>query len=129
MQLGRQDLAGKTGTTSDSMDAWFAGFHPTLVAVTWVGYDNPQSLGEKETGGGAALPIWMDYMGKMLKDTPEVVYTVPEHIVTAHINDKTGLLDPDSPRVEYFYEENLPPEQVETTPEESKPATINDQLF
>ncbi len=128
MQLGRQDLAGKTGTTSDSMDAWFAGFHPTLVAVTWVGYDNPQSLGEKETGGGAALPIWMGYMGKMLKDTPEVVYTVPEHIVTARINEN-GLRNPDGPRVEYFYEENLPPEQPETIQEESKPATINDQLF
>ena len=67
MELGRQDLAGKTGTTSDSMDAWFAGFHPTLVGVTWVGYDTPHSLGEKETGGGAALPIWIGYMQKILR--------------------------------------------------------------
>jgi penicillin-binding protein 1A len=128
MELGRQDLAGKTGTTSDSMDAWFAGYHPTLVAVTWIGYDNPQSLGEKETGGGAALPIWMSYMGKMLQGVPEVEYTMPEHVVSARINDN-GLRDPNGDHTEYFYEENIPPEQGETTPEESKPATVNDQLF
>jgi penicillin-binding protein 1A len=128
MELGRQDLAGKTGTTSDSMDAWFAGFHPTLVAVTWIGYDNPQSLGEKETGGGAALPIWMSYMGKMLQGVPEVEYTMPEHVVTARINDN-GLRDPSGTRIDYFYEENLPPEQGEIIPEESKPASMNDQLF
>lgn len=129
MELGRQDLAGKTGTTSDSMDAWFAGFHPTLVAVTWLGYDNPQSLGEKETGGGAALPIWMGYMGQILKGVPEVVYTMPEHVITARINDN-GLRDPNGNRIEYFYEENPPPEQGDVVPEENKPAdTVNDQLF
>jgi penicillin-binding protein 1A len=128
MELGRQDLAGKTGTTSDSMDAWFAGYHPTLVAVTWIGYDNPQSLGEKETGGGAALPIWMSYMGKMLQGVPEVEYTMPEHVVTARINDN-GLRDPNGNHTEFFYEENIPPEQGETVPEESKPTTVNDQLF
>ncbi|MFA7300197.1 MAG: penicillin-binding protein 1A, partial [Sideroxydans sp.] len=101
MSLGRKDLAGKTGTTSESMDAWFCGFHPTLVAITWVGYDNPRSLGEKETGGGAALPIWMDYMGKMLKDEPEIEYLVPPGIITERINDE-GLRDPASERIEYF---------------------------
>jgi penicillin-binding protein 1A len=129
MELGRQDLAGKTGTSSDSNDAWFAGFHPALVAVTWVGYDNPQSLGEKETGGGAALPIWMGYMGKMLKDVPAVEYSMPEHVITARINDN-GLRDPNGNRIEYFYEENPPPEQGDIIPEENKPAdTVNDQLF
>ena len=128
MELGRQDLAGKTGTTSDSMDAWFAGFHPTLVAVTWIGYDNPQSLGEKETGGGAALPIWMGYMEKMLKGVPEVEYSVPEHVISVRINEN-GLRDPNGNRTEYFYEENPPPEQGETTPEGNKPAETNDQLF
>ncbi|MBI4807538.1 MAG: penicillin-binding protein 1A [Nitrosomonadales bacterium] len=129
MELGRQDLAGKTGTTSDSMDAWFAGFHPTLVAVTWIGYDNPQSLGEKETGGGAALPIWMGYMGQMLTGVPEVEYTMPEHVITARIND-SGLRDPNGNRIEYFYEENPPAEQGDVIPEENKPAdTVNDQLF
>jgi penicillin-binding protein 1A len=129
MELGRQDLAGKTGTTSDSMDAWFAGFHPTLVAVTWIGYDNPQSLGEKETGGGAALPIWMGYMGQMLKGVPEVEYTMPEHVITARINDN-GLRDPNGNRIEYFYEENPPAEQGDEVPETNKPAdTVNDQLY
>jgi len=129
MELGRQDLAGKTGTTSDSMDAWFAGFHPTLVAVSWIGYDNPQSLGEKETGGGAALPIWMSYMQKALANVPEVEYTIPEHIVTARINEN-GLRDPNGSRTEYFFEENLPPEQGDRPPEGSKPSeTGSEQLF
>ncbi len=129
MQLGRQDLAGKTGTTSESMDAWFCGFHPTLVAVTWLGYDTPHSLGEKETGGGAALPIWMDYMGEMLKDTPEIEYTVPPHMVTARINDE-GLRDPDGTHIEYFYEENVPPEQSTRLLEMFKPTESgSDQLF
>ena len=127
MSLGRQDLAGKTGTTSDAMDAWFCGFHPALVAVTWIGYDNPRSLGEKETGGGAALPIWIDYMGAILKDIPGIEYSIPEHIVTARINEN-GLRDPDGARVDYFYEENLPAEQSSTPAESSKPAE-NEQLF
>jgi len=129
MSLGRQDLAGKTGTTSESMDAWFCGFHPTLVAVTWVGYDTPRSLGEKETGGGAALPIWMDYMGEMLKDTPQIEYSVPPGIVTARINEE-GLRDPEGNRIEYFYEENLPPEGYRRLQEIFKPAESDtEQLF
>lgn len=129
MSLGRQDLAGKTGTTSDAMDAWFCGFHPTLVAVTWVGYDTPQSLGEKETGGGAALPIWISYMGAMLKNTPEIEYSVPERVVTARINEN-GLRDPNGSRFDYFYEENLPPEQSATPVDVVKPASgESDQLF
>lgn len=129
MSLGRQDLAGKTGTTSDSMDAWFCGFHPTLVAITWVGYDNPRSLGEKETGGGAALPIWMDYMEKMLKDEPEIEYLVPPGIVTERINDE-GLRDPTGERTEYFYEEFLPPEKNHFLLDLFKPAeNDSNQLF
>jgi len=129
MSLGRQDLAGKTGTTSDSMDAWFCGFHPTLVAITWVGYDNPRSLGEKETGGGAALPIWMDYMGKMLKDEPEIEYLVPPGMVTARINDE-GLRDPTGERIEYFYEEFLPPEKNSFSLDLFKPSeNDSNQLF
>ncbi len=127
MSLGRQDLAGKTGTTSDAMDAWFCGFHPALVAVTWVGYDNPRSLGEKETGGGTALPIWIDYMGPILKDIPGIEYSIPEHIVTARINEN-GLRDPEGSRVDYFYEENLPSEQSSVPIESAKPSE-NEQLF
>jgi penicillin-binding protein 1A len=77
-QLGRQDIAGKTGTTNDSVDAWFAGYTPKLVAITWMGYDNNQrSLGERETGGGAALPMWINYMRTALKNIPVVERTTP----------------------------------------------------
>ncbi|MFM0326640.1 penicillin-binding protein 1A [Caballeronia glebae] len=79
-QLKRGDLAGKTGTTNDSRDAWFAGYQRTLVAVAWIGYDNPRSLGDKETGGGLALPVWMDYMGRALKGMPEYKPMMPPDI-------------------------------------------------
>jgi penicillin-binding protein 1A len=64
------DLAGKTGTTNDSIDAWFAGYQPHLVGIAWIGYDQPRNLGNKETGGGLALPIWIGFMQKALKDVP-----------------------------------------------------------
>ena len=70
-EIGRRDLAGKTGTTNDSVDAWFAGYTPRLVGVAWLGFDQPKSLGSRETGGGAALPIWMGYMKKALERFPE----------------------------------------------------------
>lgn len=130
MQLGRQDLAGKTGTTNDSVDAWFCGFHPTITGISWIGYDQPRSLGDKETGGGAALPIWMSYMDKILKDVPQAVYTMPENMVAVRINED-GYRDEDSSRIEYFYQENVPSEQAMPAPgEETKPAdTIKDQLL
>lgn len=128
MQLGRHDFAGKTGTTSDSMDAWFCGFQPTVVGVAWIGFDNPRSLGDKETGGGAALPIWMDYMGKVLKDTPETVYNMPDGIVAVRINNN-GLRDASGDLVEYFYQENLPPEQSATPAVQLQNEAVKDQLF
>jgi penicillin-binding protein 1A len=129
MQLGRQDLAGKTGTTSDFMDAWFCGFQPTVVAVAWLGFDNPHTLGEKETGGGAALPMWISYMGTVLSGVPQAVYTVPEGVVAARIN-ANGLRDPGGERTEIFYQENLPPEQGKLQLDNAKPAdTARDQLF
>jgi penicillin-binding protein 1A len=70
-ELKRGDLAGKTGTTNASVDAWFAGYTPRLVGVAWVGFDQPTTLGSRETGGGAALPIWMGYMEKALERFPE----------------------------------------------------------
>jgi penicillin-binding protein 1A len=76
-QLHRPDLYGKTGTTDAAVDAWFAGFQPQLVAVAWMGYDEPRSLGERESGGGLALPIWLDYMAVALKDVPIDVPVVP----------------------------------------------------
>ncbi|MEY4435775.1 MAG: hypothetical protein RLY41_173 [Pseudomonadota bacterium] len=66
--LKRNDIYGKTGTTNDSMDAWFAGYHPTLTAVTWIGYDTPRKLGDRETGGGLSLPVWISYMQHALQN-------------------------------------------------------------
>jgi penicillin-binding protein 1A len=75
--LKRPDLYGKTGTTNDAMDAWFAGFQPTLAAVVWMGYDTPRSLGVRETGGGLSLPIWIDFMQTALKNVPVATLTPP----------------------------------------------------
>ncbi|MGH8710459.1 MAG: penicillin-binding protein 1A [Burkholderiales bacterium] len=113
MELKRRDLAGKTGTTNENVDAWFVGFQPTLEGVVWIGFDQPHSLGEHETGAVAALPIWMAYMGKVLKGVPEARLSAPKGVITAKINPDTGLLDPENKNgiIEYFYEENLPPEQ------------------
>ena len=69
--LSRSDIAGKTGTTNESMDAWFAGYHPSVVAVAWIGFDKPKSLGDRETGGGLALPMWIRYMKTALNGVPE----------------------------------------------------------
>jgi len=80
--LGRNDLYGKTGTTNDAVDAWFAGFGPDAVAVGWVGYDEPASLGESETGGGLALPIWIEAMQRMLKGVPLQPLSMPTGVVS-----------------------------------------------
>jgi penicillin-binding protein 1A len=76
-ELKRNDLFGKTGTTDDAVDAWFAGFHPSLVTAVWLGHDEPKSLGERESGGGLALPIWIDFMGTALKGVPVAQPPVP----------------------------------------------------
>ncbi|MDO8903242.1 penicillin-binding protein 1A [Hydrogenophaga sp.] len=79
--LGRPDLYGKTGTTNDSVDAWFVGFQPSVVAASWVGYDTPRNLGSRETGGGLSLPIWMSYMSEALKNEPVATYTPPRGVI------------------------------------------------
>mgnify|MGYP001328097602 FL=1 len=79
--LKRPDLYGKTGTTNDSVDAWFAGFQPSLAAVTWIGYDTPRNLGSRETGGGLSLPIWISFMERALKGVPVAEMPVPEGVV------------------------------------------------
>ena len=91
--LKRPDLYGKTGTTNDAMDAWFAGFQPGLTAVTWIGYDTPRNLGSRETGGGLSLPIWIQFMQQALKEVPVASYSVP-----------SGLVNADG---EWFYQENI----------------------
>ena len=90
--LERPDIAGKTGTTNDAIDAWFAGYQPAISAVTWFGYDNPKSLGEKQTGSGIALPIWIDFMKEILKRQPIVFKPEPPGII--RIND--GLFTSES---------------------------------
>jgi penicillin-binding protein 1A len=79
--LKRPDIYGKTGTTNDSMDAWFAGFQRNVVAVVWIGYDNPRKLGDRETGGGLALPVWTDYMAQALKGMPVEEPSAPEGLI------------------------------------------------
>ena len=79
--LNRPDIYGKTGTTNDSIDTWFAGFQPNLVGIVWIGYDSPRKLGDNETGGGLSLPVWIDYMRHALAGVPVLEYPVPEGLV------------------------------------------------
>jgi penicillin-binding protein 1A len=109
--LNRQDLAGKTGTTNDQRDAWFNGFSQGIAATAWLGFDDAKPLGRYETGGKAALPMWIDFMRVALKDKAEQELVAPEGIIKAYINPKTGLLatagDPYA-TWEYFREEYAP---------------------
>jgi penicillin-binding protein 1A len=91
LELNRKDLAGKTGTTNEQKDAWFAGYNRQLTATVWMGFDQPQSLGENEYGGTAALPIWVDFMREALAGTPETQFDPPANIVTVKIDAETGL--------------------------------------
>ena len=104
MSLGRNDLSGKTGTTNDSLDAWFAGYNAGLVAVSWIGFDNPASLGEAETGGGASLPIWMHYMAKVLKGVPEQPFAPPAGISLVPLSGEFGK--DGKALMEFVYAEN-----------------------
>ncbi|MPZ42092.1 MAG: PBP1A family penicillin-binding protein [Betaproteobacteria bacterium] len=131
MQLGRSDLAGKTGTTNDFVDAWFAGYQTGLVAVAWIGFDNPRSLGRNETGSRAALPMWMSYMGDVLEGVPQQALTPPPGIMSAHIDPLTGLRLEIGGVNEYFYQESLPPEQpLEPPLSVERPSDeVRNQLF
>lgn len=111
-ELGRSDIAGKTGTTNDQNDAWFSGFNADLVATVWVGFDERQSLGRYETGGRAALPIWMGFMGEALAGRPASEWSRPNGLVTVKIDPETGeRVSGDAPDAIYetFRTENLPP--------------------
>jgi penicillin-binding protein 1A len=79
--LKRPDIYGKTGTTNDAMDAWFAGYHPQIAAVVWIGYDTPRKLGDRETGGGLSLPVWIKYMETALRNLPITEPTPAEGLV------------------------------------------------
>ena len=82
--LKRSDIFGKTGTTNDSIDTWFVGFQPTLTAAVWMGYDTPKTLGDRETGGGLSLPIWVNFMEYALKGVPVTEYPPPEGVVNVN---------------------------------------------
>lgn len=116
MALKRNDLAGKTGTTNDQRDAWFNGFQRNLVGIAWVGFDSMEKLGRGETGGRAALPMWIDFMGAMLEGEPEAPLTEPEGMVRVRIDPKSGLLARAGQKdavFESFREGNVPQRQAE----------------
>ncbi|MBK7659030.1 MAG: penicillin-binding protein 1A [Betaproteobacteria bacterium] len=134
MSLGRGDLAGKTGTTNDHIDAWFAGFNPNLVAVAWIGFDTPAPLGANETGGMAALPMWMTYASRVLKGVAEQEIETPSGVAVASINPVTGLREADgrSKTIEYFYQESLPgsgEEGAEAREAAKPPEEVRNQIF
>ena len=135
MRLGRSDLAGKTGTTNDFIDAWFCGFNPGLVAIAWIGFDQPQTLGRNETGGSAALPIWMGYMGAALKGVAEHTFSPPPGVVAVKVNAETGTRaeEFEAGVVEYFYQEFPPPEAAPLIGfpgnSERPPEEVRNQLF
>ena len=107
-KLGRHDLAGKTGTTNDFVDGWFCGYHPELVGIAWMGFDQPKTLGKNQTGGRVALPIWIEYMGKILKGMPEVGRSVPEGVVSARTDADPAAAPNARGTSEYFYREFAP---------------------
>jgi penicillin-binding protein 1A len=113
--LNRSDLAGKTGTTNDQKDAWFSGFNTQLQTTVWVGFDQPASLGKREYGASAALPIWMDFIEVALKGQPITHMIQPEGIVTARIDKETGKIAlPGAPNsmFEIYRKDNAPTEKV-----------------
>ncbi|MDR1530091.1 MAG: penicillin-binding protein 1A [Burkholderiales bacterium] len=111
--LRRDDIAGKTGTTNDYIDAWFCGYNNSLVGVVWIGYDQPRSLGKRETGSAAALPIWVDFMKDALKGIPETSLKPPRDVILVPIDPETGMRNESSPEKEWFYSEFGPPDAME----------------
>jgi len=111
-RLGRSDLAGKTGTTNEFVDAWFAGYQPSLVAIAWVGFDQPKTLGRNQTGGVIALPIWVSYMEKILVDIPEATRNVPDGVVMVPTGPYPPLPGDNRLIPEFFYREAIPPPEV-----------------
>lgn len=124
LSLGRGDLAGKTGTTNDARDAWFAGFNADMVAVSWVGFDEPKTLGKVEYGGYAALPIWNQYMATALRGKPFSMPPTPPGLTSERINRNTGAQagadDPDA--VDEWFQEGQKPTDAAPAPAAPAPA-------
>jgi penicillin-binding protein 1A len=111
-RLGRVDLAGKTGTTNEFVDAWFAGYQPALAAVSWVGFDQPKTLGRNQTGGVVALPIWLGYMERVLADYPEMSRSVPDGVIAVPMGPDPTVPGETKMIPEFFYREAVPPPEV-----------------
>ncbi|WP_375136272.1 MULTISPECIES: penicillin-binding protein 1A [Pseudomonas] len=112
LALGRSDLAGKTGTTNESKDAWFSGYNADYVTTVWTGFDQPESLGRREYGGTVALPIWMNFMGAALKGKPPHTQAEPEGILSLRVDPVSGrAATPGTPNAyfELFKSEDTPP--------------------
>lgn len=129
LSLKRRDLAGKTGTTNDQIDAWYAGFNSDLAVTCWMGFDEPRTL--REYGGQAALPMWMYYIEQALKDQPEHSLQQPPGLVTVRIDPRTGLLARDGqPDAIYeIFTEDTVPTQVAPTIASVEEPTEMDSLF
>lgn len=111
--LKRRDLAGKTGTTNEHVDAWFCGYQQTVVGCSWIGFDQPRNMGNGETGGTAALPTWIGYMAKVLKDVPQSFMPQPDGLVALEI-----AASGKGPAKELFYKENVPAEVEPEAPQD-----------
>jgi penicillin-binding protein 1A len=134
LQLKRNDIAGKTGTTNEQKDAWFSGFNGDIATTVWVGFDDSKPLGRAETGASAALPMWIDYMRTALAGTPESTMERPPGLVTVKINPRTGLLaganDPGAV-FETFREGNLPAaeRQLGSSRDGGENQSVSEHLF
>jgi penicillin-binding protein 1A len=129
LSLNRPDLAGKTGTTNENVDAWFCGYNAAMVGVSWIGFDQPKTLGTDETGARAALPIWIAQMAKVLKGTPEAVLPMPGGIIAVPINADSGLRDESGGLTEYFFAEFPPRGRDDSLAPGKTGKDIRDQLF
>jgi penicillin-binding protein 1A len=130
--LNRQDIGGKTGTTNDQVDAWFAGFNPNLVVTTWMGFDSPTSL--HEYAANLALPLWVDFMKVALKDQPEQEFKQPDNVVAVRIDPASGLLaKPNQANgiIEYFRDKDVPSEENPASEQVSggQEAGVEENLF
>ncbi len=128
LSLNRSDLSGKTGTTNENVDAWFCGYNGAMVGVAWIGFDQPRTLGTDETGAKAALPIWIAYMARILKGTPDANLPMPSGVVAMTINAETGLRD-EGGLTEYFFAEYPPRGRDDSMSPGKAGKDIRDQLF
>src|SRR6185436_15169268 len=129
LSLNRKDLAGKTGTTNENVDAWFCGYNAAMVGVAWIGYDQPKGLGTNETGAVAALPMWIAQMSKSMKGSPEADLPMPPGILAVNINPESGLRDEIGGLTEYFLAEFPPRIRDDSLAPVKSGKDIRDQLF